>query len=304
MRFTSPELFAGVALDLALGDPRWLPHPVRAIGWWASRMEAMLNGLAARRVAGALLWLLVVAPVAAIVGATMTLTTHWISIYWIYSFLAIRSLDHETSQAIYLLQERNPSGAREAISMVVGRDTSQLNDAGIVRAAIETLAENLADAIVAPLFYLALGGPMLMAAYKAVNTLDSMVGYKNERYHEFGWFSARADDWANLIPARLTAVLIWICALAPGLRFQQSIQITFRDAGKQPSPNSGWPEAAMAGALGVQLGGVNYYQGRESIKEFLGDATLPLSFSVYRKARAILYTVAVFAVAITWSTIR
>ena len=304
MRFTSPELFAGVALDLVLGDPRWLPHPVRAIGWWVSRMEAMLNGFATRRVAGALLWLLVVAPVAAFVWATITLATHWISIYWIYSLLAIRSLDQETSQAIYLLQEGNISGAREAISMVVGRDTTQLNDAGIVRAAIETLAENLADAIVAPLFYLALGGPTLMAAYKAVNTLDSMVGYKNERYNEFGWFSARADDWANLIPARLTAVMIWICALAPGLSFQRSIQITFRDAGKQPSPNSGWPEAAMAGALGVQLGGVNYYQGRESIKEFLGDATLPLSFSVYRKARAILYTVAAFAVALTWGTCR
>ena len=304
MRSTAPELIAGVALDLALGDPRWLPHPVRAIGWWASRMEALLNGFAARRLAGAVFWLVVVAPVAALVWATVALTTHWISIYWIYSFLAIRSLDQETWQAIHLLQEGNLNGARGAISMVVGRDTAQLNDAGIVRAAIETLAENLADAIVAPLFYLAIGGPMLMAAYKAVNTLDSMVGYKNERYHDFGWFSARADDWANLIPARLTAVLIWICALAPGLRFKQSIHITFRDAGKQPSPNSGWPEAAMAGALGVQLGGVNYYQGRESIKEFLGDSIQPLSLEVYRNARVMLYAVSALAVILTWSTCR
>ena len=304
MRSTAPELIAGVALDLALGDPRWLPHPVRVIGWWASRIEALLNGFAARRLAGAVFWLLVVAPVAALVWATVALTTHWISIYWIYSFLAIRSLDQETWQAIHLLQEGNLNGARGAISMVVGRDTAQLNDAGIVRAAIETLAENLADAIVAPLFYLAVGGPMLMAAYKAVNTLDSMVGYKNERYHDFGWFSARADDWANLIPARLTAVLIWICALAPGLRFKQSIQITFRDAGKQPSPNSGWPEAAMAGALGVQLGGVNYYQGRESIKEFLGDSIQPLSLEVYRNARVMLYAVSALAVILTWSTCR
>lgn len=302
MRSTALELLAGVAMDLALGDPRWLPHPVRAIGWWASRMEEILNGFAARRLAGAVFWLLVVAPVAALVWATVALATHWISIYWIYSFLAIRSLDQETSKAIQFLQEGNLSGAREAISMVVGRDTAQLNAAGIVRAAIETLAENLADAIVAPLFYLALGGPMLMAAYKAVNTLDSMVGYKNERYKEFGWFSARADDWANLIPARLTALLIWICALAPGLRFRQSIQITFRDAGKQPSPNSGWPQAAMAGALGVQLGGVNYYQGRESIKGLMGDATQPLSFAIYRNARVMLYAVAALAVILTWST--
>ena len=304
MSFTAPELLAGVALDLALGDPPWLPHPVRAIGWWASKVETMLNGLAARRLAGALLWLLVVAPVAVLVWATMALTTHWISIYWIYSFLAIRSLDQETSRAVHMLQNGNLTGARQAISMVVGRDTAHLSDFGIVRAAIETLAENLADAIVAPLFYLALGGPMLMAAYKAVNTLDSMVGYKNERYREFGWFSARADDWANLVPARLTALLIWICALAPGLRFEHAIRITFRDAAKQPSPNSGWPEAAMAGALGVQLGGVNYYQGRESIKQFLGDSIEPLSFDLYGKTRVILYAVALLAVAITWSTIR
>jgi adenosylcobinamide-phosphate synthase len=188
--------------------------------------------------------------------------------------------------------------------MVVGRDTAQLDDAGILRAAVETLAENLSDAVVAPLMYLALGGPVAMAAYKAVNTLDSMVGYKDQPNRDFGWFSARADDWANLIPARLTAALISICALLPRLRFCDSMRIAWRDAGSQPSPNSGWPEAAMAGALGIRLGGVSRYQGRESSKAFLGDAIEPLSFAAYRKARCVLYGVASLAVALTWSLCR
>ena len=130
MIVTAPELFAGVALDLALGDPPWLPHPVRAIGWWTSKVETMLNVLTARRLAGALLWLLVVAPVAVLVWATMALATHWISTYWIYSFLAIRSLDQETSRAVHMLQNGNLIGARQAIGMVVGRDTAHLNDVG------------------------------------------------------------------------------------------------------------------------------------------------------------------------------
>ncbi len=299
MRFAGTELLAGVALDLALGDPPWLPHPVRAIGWWIAKLDVALNRGEAKRWAGVLLWFLVVAPAAAIAWITP-----WLSIYWIYSLLAIRSLDQETSRAVQLLESGDLLGARQAIGMVVGRDTDQLDEAGILRAAMETLAENLGDAIVAPLFYLALGGPGAMAAYKAVNTLDSMVGYKNERHREFGWFSARADDWANLIPARLTAALICLCALAPGLRFGPSIRITFRDASMQPSPNSGWPEAAMAGALGVQLGGVSYYQGRESAKALIGDAANPLSFSAYRKARVVLYSVSGLAVALTWSVSR
>lgn len=299
MRFSETELLAGVALDLALGDPRWMPHPVRAIGWWISKLDAALNRGESKRLAGVLLWLLVVAPVAAAAWLTP-----WLSVYWIYSLLAIRSLDQETSRAVTLLREGNLDGARTALGMVVGRDTDSLDDAGVLRAATETLAENLGDAIVAPLFYLALGGPCAMAAYKAVNTLDSMVGYKNERYAEFGWFSARVDDWANLIPARLTAALIWLCALGPGLHLGASVRVSFRDAAKQPSPNSGWPEAAMAGALGVQLGGVNFYQGRASVKATIGDAREPLSFRTYGKARAVLYVVSGMAVALTWSCAR
>ena len=302
MRLTALELLAGVGLDLALGDPQWLPHPVRAIGWWAARLERALKGMAPRRFAGVLFWILTVTPSAAFVwGSIALLPRPWISIYWIYSLLAIRSLDHETSRAVHRLAEGDLMGASEAIGRVVGRDTGHLDEAGVLRAATETLAENLSDAVVAPLLYLALGGPVAMAAYKAVNTLDSMVGYKNELYREFGWFSARADDWANWIPARLTAVFIWICAMCPGLRLRGSVEAALRDAARQPSPNSGWPEAAMAGALGVQLGGVNSYRGRESVKAFLGDAVAPLSVGVFGKARGVLYGVAGIAVVLCWS---
>jgi adenosylcobinamide-phosphate synthase len=302
---TPDELLAGVALDLLVGDPHWLPHPIRAMGWWAASLESRLRALFAGRLAGAFFWLLVVGPAAGVVWLSVTwLPRPWISIYWIYSFLAIRSLDLETTRAVHALAAGNLDGARKAVSMVVGRDTAELDEAGILRAATETLAENLSDGVVAPLFYLALGGPAAMAAYKAINTLDNLVGYKNDRYRDFGWFSARADDWANFIPARLTALLISLCALLTRLRFRHSIVIAWRDARSQPSPNSGWPEAAMAGALGVRLGGVNRYQGRESVKAFLGDAIEPLSLAAYRKARVLLYGVAGVSVALTWSICR
>ena len=159
----------------------------------------------------------------------------------------------------------------------------------MVRATIETVAENLSDGVIAPLFYLALAGPAGMAAYKAINTLDSMVGHKNERYQDFGWASARLDDVVNFIPARLTAVLIWIAALLPGFRALRSIKITLRDGASQPSPNSGYPEAAVAGALGVRLGGTNYYAGQPSLKAFLGDAVVDLNRAMFGRVRILLY---------------
>ena len=296
------ELLAGAALDLVAGDPHWLPHPVRAIGWWAAKVEPLARKYVANsRLAGGAFWMLIIGPVTGIVFASLTLP--WIPVYWIYSFLAIRSLDQETTRAIRALAAGNLDGARQAISMVVGRDTEHLDEAGILRAAVETIAENLSDAVVAPLFYLALAGPAAMAAYKAVNTLDSLVGYKNDRYRDFGWFSARADDWANWIPARVTALLIGGCAVLPGFRFIDSFLVAWSDARSQPSPNSGWPEAAMAGALGVRLGGVNRYQGRESVKAFMGVTRVPLSLAIYRKARVMLHSVALVSIALAWSVL-
>jgi adenosylcobinamide-phosphate synthase len=151
------------------------------------------------------------------------------------------------------------------------------------------VAENLNDAVVAPLFYLMLGGPVAMAAYKAVNTMDSMVGYRNERYREFGWAAARLDDLANLIPARLAAALVWVCAALFGYDALRSVRVTWRDGSRQPSPNSGYPEAAVAGALRVRLGGLNHYQGVASRKNYLGDPVEPLTRGAYARTRRLLY---------------
>jgi adenosylcobinamide-phosphate synthase len=151
------------------------------------------------------------------------------------------------------------------------------------------VAENFSDAVVAPLFYFALGGPAAMAAYKAVNTLDSMVGYKDARYGELGWASARIDDLANYIPARLSVILIWMAAALLGYDVRRSYQVTLRDARSQPSPNSGFPEAAFAGAIGVQLGGLNYYRGVASRKAALGDPVRPIDRAAFSRTRRLYY---------------
>ena len=290
MLVTATELLAGVALDLAIGDPPWLPHPVRGIGWLAGVCEGPVraSGLPLR-LAGVLFWMLVVSGCTALVWATVWLSHGWLSIYWIWSLLACRDLDVEAGRVVHALGQNNPRQARQWLSWIVGRDTATLDEPEILRATFETVAENLSDGVVAPLFWLAIGGPAGMAAYKAINTLDSMVGHRNERYSEFGWASARLDDAANVIPARLTAVLIWIAALLPGFHARRSFQVTLRDGGSQPSPNSGYPEAAVAGALGVQLGGLNFYQGKPQPKALLGDSVVPLERARFQRLRVLLY---------------
>ncbi len=298
MSVTPVELFGGLALDVALGDPRWLPHPVTFIGRFASANEHFWRRVFSPRMAGIAAWLCIIGATAAFVQFTLWyLPAPWIQIYWIFSFLAIRSLDQHALAVIGCLRNGDLPAARQALSMIVGRDTSHLSEAEITRAVFETVAESLNDGIIAPLFWLALGGPVGMAAYKAVNTLDSMFGYRNQRYLQFGWASARADDLANLIPARLTAVLIAIAALLlPQLSARRAVKTTLRDAALQPSPNSGYPEAAAAGALGVRLGGVNFYGGQRSVKAYLGDEHQPLRWHLYGRLRGLLYsTVLLFA---------
>jgi adenosylcobinamide-phosphate synthase len=225
-------------------------------------------------------------------------------IYWIFALLAVRDLDLQSWAAIKALRAGDIELARERLSRIVGRDTAALDEAEIVRGAIETVAENLSDAVVAPLFYLALAGPVGMAAYKAVNTMDSMVGYRSERYREFGRFAARADDIANFVPARITAALICACAVLPGFRTRDAFRIALRDGASQPSPNAGWPEAAAAGALGVRLGGLNFYHGVPAPKPPLGDAVRPLSVSLFPRVRVMLYATSALAVALVAGALR
>lgn len=295
MRVTRKQVLAGATLDLALGDPEWLPHPIRGLGLFIQKTEGCwrATGLPLR-VSGSLFALSVIGVSAVSVWLTLP---RW-SVYWIFSLLACRSLDIESSSVIAALQKGDLAEARQRLSFIVGRDTARLDEQDILRAAIETVAENLSDGVVAPLFYLAVAGPAGMAAYKAINTLDSMVGYRNDRYREFGWASARLDDLANFIPARLSAVLICCCAPLVGGNLRRAVRIALRDGRTQPSPNAGFPEAAAAGALGVRLGGVNFYGGVPNRKAYLGDAVRPLDLEAFNRTRKLLYACTLATVAL------
>jgi adenosylcobinamide-phosphate synthase len=282
-------IFSAFVLDLLFGDPRWFPHPVRGIGWLIQRLEPALRRFAktpkCEKAAGIFLVILVVLPV--YVSVHLLITSAFLlsyvlgvtlSILIAYTTLAARGLADAASSVLARLDAGDLAGARQELSLIVGRDTADLDEQEIARAVIETVAENASDGVVAPLFYLALGGPALALAYKAVNTLDSMAGYKNEKYLNFGWAAARLDDIANYVPARITAVLI--CLSSDILRRLKPAGIhsprkgawrtMLRDGGNHPSPNSGWPEAAMAGALGVRLGGLSSYCGKISMKLIIG----------------------------------
>ncbi len=216
-----------------------------------------------------------------------------------YTTLSARSLDQAAQGVINRLKQAKIIEARRALAMIVGRDTQNLDEPEIVRATIETVAENTSDGVVAPFFYMMLGGAPAAVAYKAINTLDSMFGYKNERYLYFGRASARLDDVANYLPARLTAVLVTVGALLSGLSWKNSIRIVLRDARSQPSPNAGFPEAAYAGALGIRLGGANSYGGRTVQKSYIGDAGRELTIKLQPETRRLLYTTSLLAVGVS-----
>jgi adenosylcobinamide-phosphate synthase len=203
--------------------------------------------------------------------------------------MAIRGLDSEAHNVMRFVEKGDLESARRQLSNIVGRDTADLSETEIIRAVIETVSENLSDGIIAPLFYLIVGGPAAMAAYKAINTLDSIVGHHDERYEKFGWASARLDDVANFLPARLTAVIVWLSTASLWMNIGRAFRITLRDAATQPSPNSGYPESAFAGAIGVQLGGSNYYNGVEIGKATMGDPVNPLNVEAWEYARALMY---------------
>lgn len=269
-------------LELVLGDPERLPHPVRCIGFLITSLEKTLRKRArtstVERLLGAVL---AVTTIAVTYGITFTLlyfSYHFsrplffiFSTYFVWTSISIKSLKKEARDVVSTLGGSGIEKARARLSRIVGRDTLNLSEEGVLKAVIESVSENTSDGIVAPLFYLVLGGPALMAAYKAVNTLDSMVGHKNERYMNFGWFSARLDDIANFIPARITSFLTVCSVFFLGYNWRGSLKILMRDRRNHPSPNSGFPEAAVAGALGVRLGGTMSYGGKVYEKPFIGD---------------------------------
>jgi adenosylcobinamide-phosphate synthase len=256
-------------------------HPVIWIGWLVARLEERLNWSHAsfgrrRRRGGIALGLVLMAVL--IVSFGLTLMLRSFAFGWIIeallasSLLAQKALREAVLNVANALRTGNIDTAREAVSHIVGRDTASLDEAEISRAAIETLAENASDGVVAPLFYLALFGLPGAAIYKAINTADSMIGHRSERYAAFGWAAARLDDVANYIPARLTAILLAsMAALMPGASPSHAYEAAMRDANKHASPNAGWPEAAMAGALDFSLGGPRAYQGKTLDLPLMGE---------------------------------
>ena len=290
-------ILLALIMDLTLGDPRSLPHPVVFIGRLVTVLERLLRRICpGERIAGVLLlagvvsisalavWLVIrtAARLHPLAGFILSVVISWYC-------LAARSLHHESSLVARALAANDLATARTALSRIVGRDTGELDEPEIWRALIETVAENTTDGIIAPLFWLTLGGPVAGIAYKAVSTLDSMVGYKNERYLRFGWASARTDDILNFIPARLTLIIMVIAAPLCRLPARRALTIALRDRLKHPSPNSGHAEAAAAGALGVRLGGRAVYSGRVSWKEYIGDPDLPVTGSSYDSMIRLMY---------------
>lgn len=296
----SITLISAYLLDIILGDPQRFPHPVRLIGRFIVFLENLFwranSSPLSQKISGILLALIVV-------GSTFMATTfliYWagyfsqaasfiLSIFMGYFTLATRDLHVETRRVLKALEAGDLARARQELSFLVGRDTAHLREPEVIRALVETIAENLSDGVIAPLFYLGLGGPPWAMTYKAINTLDSMVGYKKERFRHMGWASARLDDAANFIPARLSGGLVVISAFLLGKPWRDSLEILRRDCRQHQSPNSAWPEAATAGALGVQLGGLNYYGGQPSPKPFIGNRKKDLDLGDVRDAWKILY---------------
>lgn len=309
MLFLPSYLTAAYVVDLLLGDPRKLPHPVRWIGRLITWMERIFYDKNApptlQRLTGCVFWSSVVLVVVSGTNVFIGVLSHLhpylgpFAVIWLaYTTLATRSLHQESARVVRALNKGNIALARERLAWIVSRDTSQLEEKDIVRALVETVSENISDGIIAPLFYLALGGPLGGIVYKTVNTMDSMVGYKNDRYRYFGWFPARMDDLANLIPARLSGLLMVGASACLKMDWRSAWRAMRRDARKMKSPNAGYPEAAAAGALKVQLGGPSIYFGQTVEKPLLGDPEEPLTLDTYRLMIRLMYVTSLLGFAL------
>lgn len=296
---------AGFLLDFLFGDPVWLYHPVRIIGNFISFGEKTLRRLFPKSpggelAAGTILWFLTAGlsfliPSAVLVGAQIIHPALRLLVesFWCYQILAARCLVKESGKVYDRLKENDLSGARKAVSMIVGRDTENLTYEGVTKAAVETVAENTSDGVTAPLLFLLLGGAPLGFLYKAVNTMDSMLGYKNEKYLYFGRFPARMDDVFNYIPSRITALLMITAAFLTGMDGKNAWRIYLRDRRKHASPNAAQTEAVCAGALRIRLAGDAVYFGKLYKKDYLGDDLRPIEAEDIRRAGKLMYVTAV-----------
>ena len=263
------SLLAGWLLDMWLGDPSWLPHPVVGIGRWIGFWEHRLNQGLHRRLKGALLVMVTLL----LLYVLTWLLPRWLAPLLVFFCLAGKTLRREVAM-VFAALDRSLDDGRRQVARIVGRDTEALTAQEVRTAALETLAENLSDGVVAPLFWYALLGVPGMVVYKAVNTFDSMIGYRTVRYCDFGCWAARIDDVVNFIPARLTALLMLVAG-RPWAR-RSGIPFVLRYGSQHASPNSGWPEAALASILDCRFGGPHDYFGQRVEKPFIGDNPRPL----------------------------
>lgn len=310
MNWSLCALVCGFALDFLLGDPHALPHPIVGIGKLISTLEKLFRRIFPKlprgeRAAGALLWLAVVSISAGIPLALLYVCgkiSPWLRLaiesIMCWQVLAAKSLRDESMKVYYALAAGDLESARYAVSMIVGRDTERLDAAGIARAAVETVAENTSDGVIAPLLFLAIGGAPLGFFYKAVNTMDSMLGYIEPPYRDFGRFAAKADDVANFIPARVSALLMLAAGGLLRLDAKNGVRIFVRDRMKHASPNSAQTESVCAGLMGLRLAGDAWYHGVRHEKEYIGDARREIENEDILRACRLMYVTAILALAI------
>lgn len=299
LRYHGLALIIGYVLDLIIGDPHGMPHPIRLIGWWINFIES--KTYRDKKSYGLILVLLVTIPVI-VVSSSITAVTYYISpilgtaveSIFVFYCLATKSLSVESGDVIRSLEREGIEASRHSLSMIVGRDTDKLTEEEIIKASVETVAENTSDGVVAPLVYLAIGGGTLGLFYKACNTMDSMVGYKNDRYGNYGYFAAHLDDILNYFPSRICAILIIISAFISGqFSGKNAYLIWKRDRRNHKSPNSAQSEAAYAGAMGLRLAGGAFYFGKWVDKPYIGDAVNQITRSDVNRSHRLLYMTSV-----------
>lgn len=293
------KIWIAYLLDLIAGDPYWFPHPIRFIGKYISLIESKIYGFKNKKICGGILAFLVILTTG-IVSYYISKTSQYLEIFFLYTTLATKSLGAEGIKVYKILKSGDLERAQKELSYLVSRDTGEMDEIQVVRSTMETIAENSVDGIIAPMFYAFLGSlvvvdgvslalPLAMG-YKAVNTLDSMVGYKNDRYIDFGMVSAKIDDLFNLIPARISGlIIIPIATFLLGMGIKRPLKIFFRDRKNHSSPNSGHPEAVFAGAIGVQFGGKTRYFGKEFEKPTIGDKLKEFQSEDIKKCYRIMF---------------
>lgn len=308
--YSTIALFMGVLLDFIIGDPQGWYHPVMGIGWLIARLEKLLRSLFPKtpkgeRIAGVFLAFLVIGVSTLLPAAALIL------FYWIHpalgimleavmcgSLLAAKSLKTESMKVGKALETEGLTAGRKAVSMIVGRDTESLSETGVVKAAVETVAENTSDGVIAPLLFMALFGGVGGFFYKSINTMDSMVGYKNEKYQYFGTAAAVLDDIVNFIPARVSACMMVLACPFCGLDGKGAWYIFKRDRYNHASPNSAQTEAVMAGALQVQLAGDAWYFGKKHEKPTIGDDIRPVVIADIKRSNHLMYAAAILSAAV------